>query len=143
MTKGTRLVLLSAVGATLLVAFPVAGWTQVVCSGPVGGQACSPQTPPSVKFGAWSTKNLTFSCAGGSPYYVPVNSSCTGNYARSNSCFSITQAFSSDIYAFKALVTNWCLKSETLTIVIGCSPAPLSQVYINWVKNTCNFDIAE
>ena len=93
---------------------------------------CELQVQPALKLSGWDTKGWAFCCTGDHPYYWGLFQGFSPSFAFNNTCFSVAENAATDdadAGKFDATFTNWCLKSETVTMTLACTdkavdPAP-------------------
>ncbi len=89
---------------------------------------CELQVQPPLKFSGLATKGWAFYCAGDHPYYWGLSQGFSPSFTFNNSCFSVaenTATENADNGKFDATFTNWCLKSETITVTLACTDKPI------------------
>lgn len=86
---------------------------------------CAGQVQKPVSYTWLKTKGWAYYCTGDHPYFWSMVDGYPRNYTWDNSCFSVTE---NNVYEdwnkFDATITNWCSKSEVLTLTLGCSSSP-------------------
>lgn len=85
---------------------------------------CQLQVQPPLKLSGWDTKGWAFYCTGDHPYYWGLSQGFSPSFTFNNSCFSVAEnaaAEDTDKGKFDATFTNWCLKSETVTVTLACT----------------------
>lgn len=84
---------------------------------------CEAQPQAPIHYSAWDTKGWAYYCTGDHPFFWSGEWGFTG-FSWDNSCFSVTEQLNSGGSKFDGLITNWCLKSEDITVTLGCSDIP-------------------
>ena len=115
----------AAIGAAALVWLVLPGSAFAdACTDGGNPPGCELQVQWPVDYGYWKSKTYAYYCRGDHPFWW----GWTDGYdpwERDNSCFTVTPGYSEDDIPppdkFQALITNWCLKNEDLTITLGCS----------------------
>lgn len=114
--------------ALLLAALlhPAAALAEACSGGATTIPECERQVQAAHSYSGWETKGWAYYCTGDHPYYWGASSYILGNYSSNNSCFSVAENVFAENQAnkFDATITNWCLKSESITITLGCSKQP-------------------
>ena len=85
---------------------------------------CELQVQPPLKLSGWDTKGWAFYCTGDHPYYWGLSQGFSPSFTFDNSCFSAAEnaaTENTDGGKFDATFTNWCPKSETVTVTLACS----------------------
>ncbi|WP_191058862.1 hypothetical protein [Geminicoccus harenae] len=88
---------------------------------------CELQVQAPLKLSAWESKGWTFHCTGDHPYYWGLAFGWSPSYTFDNTCFTVPEnaaVENNDTNKFDATFTNWCLKSETVTVTLACSDTP-------------------
>ena len=106
--------------ASLWVLFAPAWAMAGACDGFAGD--CQLQVQAPITYSGWQTQGGAYYCTGDHFYYVGQKQGHPGNWTSDNSCFSIIESVDAedDVDKFDALIANWCLNSQALTITIGC-----------------------
>ena len=83
---------------------------------------CQRQVQAPVTYSGWQTQGWAYYCTGDHFYYIGPKDGHIGNFSFDNSCFSVIETVGAedDVDKFDALITNWCLNSQAITITIGC-----------------------
>jgi hypothetical protein len=94
---------------------------------------CQQQVQAPVGYSGWQTQSWAFICLGGiNPHQYFWGLAFGGvieDFSFDNSCFTVTE----NIFAenspqeFNALITNWCINSQFITVTLGCSTQPPPQ----------------
>lgn len=90
---------------------------------------CAPQTMGPVRYGPLDTKTYAYYCSGARPFYWNPDTMfgiAGHNYDTHSKCFTVLESpiGENEPGKFDAIITNWCVHHETLTITIGCSSMP-------------------
>ena len=89
---------------------------------------CQKQEKSSKSYKGWQSRTWAYYCTGEYPYYWDNAGFFTANNNFSwdnKKCFTVTQG---EVGSSKwsALITNFCLKTESIEITLGCSRVPQS-----------------
>lgn len=120
-------------GLGVLLAAPLAAapaWADACAAhnyniaGPSSIPDCELQVQSSLKLSAWDTKGWAFYCTGDHPYFWGLAQGYSPAYTFDNTCFTVPEnasAEGSNTSKFDATFTNWCFKTETVTVTLACS----------------------
>lgn len=121
------LVLGSAALAVLLAApVPVRAQSDPCPGAGVPGK-CQPQVQAPITYRGWQTQGWAYYCTGDHPYFWGLSTSHSGSYSFDNSCFTVAENMFAENGCddkFDALITNWCVTTQQLTVTLACSDTP-------------------
>ena len=87
--------------------------------------SCEHQVQTPLHFKGWQTSGWAFYCTGDHPYFYGMNQGYYDAYTWDNNCFSVTEnEFVDGVNKLDVTITNWCLKSEDITVTLACSSTP-------------------
>ncbi len=85
---------------------------------------CELQVQSPLKFSPLDSKVWVFHCGGDHLYYWGLAQGYSPAYTFNNTCLTVPEnaaAEGSDTSKFDATLTNWCFKSETVTVTLAWS----------------------
>jgi hypothetical protein len=86
---------------------------------------CESQVQPPVQYTWWQSRQTAYYCKGDHPYFWGLAQDYFFAYTWDNSCFTVTEnVFLDDVNKLDVLITNWCLKTEDITVTLACSATP-------------------
>jgi hypothetical protein len=86
---------------------------------------CESQVQAPVTYTWWQSRQTSYYCKGDHPYFWGLAQDYFFAYTWDNSCFTVTEnIFLDDFNMLSVLVTNWCLKTEDITVTLACSATP-------------------
>lgn len=85
---------------------------------------CELQVQPPLKLSGLDTKGWAFYCTGSHGRYWGASVGFSPSFTFNNSCFSVAENITvedANNGKFDATFTNWCFKTETVTVTLACT----------------------